>query len=70
VTTLVITEPTRNQETARHSGLLKAEFVRLDIVGKKLTKKYRRIIDNIERAIKLIQDDTLENKDKSNNKEK
>jgi hypothetical protein len=36
VTTLVITEPTRNHETAGHSGFLKVDFVRLDIVGKNL----------------------------------
>jgi len=30
VTTLVITELTRNQVTAGHRGLLKADFVRLD----------------------------------------
>jgi hypothetical protein len=71
VTTLVITEPTRNQETAGHSGLLKAEFERLDIEEKNLTKKYRkRITDNIEKAIKVTQNDILVNKDKSNNKEK
>jgi len=41
-TTLVITEPTRNQETAGHSGLLKAGFVRLDVEGKNFKNKYRK----------------------------
>jgi hypothetical protein len=38
VTTLVITEPTRKHETVGLSDFLKADFVRLDIEGKSLTK--------------------------------
>jgi len=50
VTALVITEPTRNHETAGNSGFLKADFVMLDIEEKNLKKICRGVTDNTEKA--------------------
>jgi hypothetical protein len=57
VTTLVTTKPTRAYETAGYIGLLKAEFIRLNIEGNKLKKIYYRRMktDNRLKANKVLQ---------------